>query len=395
MGQFQFKCPQCGQMVSADESSRGLVFPCPHCEKGIVVPKQPTRKKPILAPISQEPARSETDRNFRAIQSRMKASIPSEQELFAETTREFTEMEKSRHYQLIIDAIKIVALLIVIGIVVFDIFLVRSRNKTLWQSLETKEAEAQFKIKSLEESAAFRERDYKNKLEDAEKRVEDAKRKVNENSEGVAEEIKALNAIHRREVNRFTEEIKALNNTHRKELDELRMSYEEKMQAMKEEFNKWKERLDGESQSRNIADQTNKQGSQENDAGNRSQKSIAEMSRQIKANKEEISRLRLANPLCVLVSSHKQARILETRFRPSGFAKYSSTEQITYVRDMFHCTACNSELSKDDYPCCEVSRKRSFNFWKGKYHDAEETMRINTRIDELLKENEALKKAMH
>ena len=95
------------------------------------------------------------------------------------------------------------------------------------------------------------------------------------------------------------------------------------------------------------------------------------------------------------VSSHKQARILETRFRPSGFAKYSSTEQITYVRDMFHCTACNSELSNDDYPCCEVSRKRSFNFWKGKYHDAEKTTRINARIDELLKENETLKKAMH
>jgi len=46
--QFEFKCPQCGQMVCADESMSGLVVLCPYCEKGIVVPKK--RKKPILAP---------------------------------------------------------------------------------------------------------------------------------------------------------------------------------------------------------------------------------------------------------------------------------------------------------------------------------------------------------
>ena len=40
---------------------------------------------------------------------------------------------------------------------------------------------------------------------------------------------------------------------------------QEKMQAMKEKFNKWKERLNGESQSRNIAGQTNRQGPQKND----------------------------------------------------------------------------------------------------------------------------------
>ena len=36
---FEFTCPQCGQMVEADESFRGQVAQCPHCGKGIVVPR--------------------------------------------------------------------------------------------------------------------------------------------------------------------------------------------------------------------------------------------------------------------------------------------------------------------------------------------------------------------
>ena len=40
MMNFEFKCPQCGQMVEADEAYRGQVAECPHCGKGIVVPRR-------------------------------------------------------------------------------------------------------------------------------------------------------------------------------------------------------------------------------------------------------------------------------------------------------------------------------------------------------------------
>ena len=40
---FEFKCPQCGQMVEADEAYRGQVAECPHCGKGIVVPRRNPR----------------------------------------------------------------------------------------------------------------------------------------------------------------------------------------------------------------------------------------------------------------------------------------------------------------------------------------------------------------
>ena len=40
MAQFDFRCPQCGQTVEADDSLRGQVVRCPCCEKGIVVPRR-------------------------------------------------------------------------------------------------------------------------------------------------------------------------------------------------------------------------------------------------------------------------------------------------------------------------------------------------------------------
>ena len=40
---FEFKCPQCGQMVEAEESYRGQVAECPFCGKGIVIPRQNLR----------------------------------------------------------------------------------------------------------------------------------------------------------------------------------------------------------------------------------------------------------------------------------------------------------------------------------------------------------------
>jgi DNA-directed RNA polymerase subunit RPC12/RpoP len=36
---FEFKCPQCGQTVEADDSYCGQVAQCPYCGKGIAVPR--------------------------------------------------------------------------------------------------------------------------------------------------------------------------------------------------------------------------------------------------------------------------------------------------------------------------------------------------------------------
>ena len=55
---FEFKCPQCGNAVSVDESYRGQVAECPHCNKGIVIPhsKESAAKvqKPQRPPKTRE-----------------------------------------------------------------------------------------------------------------------------------------------------------------------------------------------------------------------------------------------------------------------------------------------------------------------------------------------------
>ena len=51
MAEFQFKCPQCGQVIEADESFRGQVAPCPFCEKNIVVPSA----KPLVTTSKPKP----------------------------------------------------------------------------------------------------------------------------------------------------------------------------------------------------------------------------------------------------------------------------------------------------------------------------------------------------
>ena len=112
-------------------------------------------------------------------------------------------------------------------------------------------------------------------------------------------------------------------------------------------------------------------------------------------NLEEIKRLRDENPACILVPSHKQARILETRVASSRDRRYTTKSDVTYVRDMFRCTACNREFAiNEGGPCCRVSAKRSFALWRGKRLEADKTVAIGARIDALLAENEMLKKEL-
>ena len=55
---IEFKCPQCGKMVTTDEAYRGRVVECPHCTKGIVVP----RARQLIAQKQNIPLRSPCQR---------------------------------------------------------------------------------------------------------------------------------------------------------------------------------------------------------------------------------------------------------------------------------------------------------------------------------------------
>lgn len=55
MAKFDFKCPQCGESIEADDSFRGQVAECPSCGKGIVVPHADaaTRYQSRLRPVTR------------------------------------------------------------------------------------------------------------------------------------------------------------------------------------------------------------------------------------------------------------------------------------------------------------------------------------------------------
>ena len=80
METFCFNCPQCKQQLEADEEMRGLVVLCPHCEKGIVVPKKKTgsallKKPQELAPVGGQSRKAHgadaSNPNFASIQRRI------------------------------------------------------------------------------------------------------------------------------------------------------------------------------------------------------------------------------------------------------------------------------------------------------------------------------------
>lgn len=144
-----------------------------------------------------------------------------------------------------LDFLKLIGLLVVIGVVAFDIFSVRSKNKVLWKTIETQKTEMDRREKSLEEERnQERYSKLEQQLKDSEKRVADAKEKA-----------------HERE-NELSEEIRELQDSHRKELDELKATYEKKIEEMKENFNRQKESIRAELKPQSTVVQTKTQDRQ-------------------------------------------------------------------------------------------------------------------------------------
>ncbi len=55
MAEFEFKCPQCGGAIEADDFFRGQTVECPHCGKGIVVPRGSVPDRKVqLRPVRRE-----------------------------------------------------------------------------------------------------------------------------------------------------------------------------------------------------------------------------------------------------------------------------------------------------------------------------------------------------
>ena len=111
MAKFDFTCPQCGVLIEAEESLRGLVLECPSCGKGIVVPAKP-QLKPVAQPEKQE------DLNAVAIRRRL---AEQEAEEAAALAREQARAAKIRRQQLVSMAVKFVVAVALVGAAAYGV----------------------------------------------------------------------------------------------------------------------------------------------------------------------------------------------------------------------------------------------------------------------------------
>ena len=212
MEQFEFKCPQCGKPVSADESLRGLAVPCPHCEKGIVVPQKAT--KPILAPIPQRPAaQTFANPNLQTVQRRTG-------EAFSEQKKKEKTKMSNRIKPSAIDWLKVVGLIAVLVVVAIDIAVVRGRNKTLWNNIVLQKTEMEKQVKAMEIKLNEEVARTNRQIKESEKRIAEAKSKVKDAEAELREKEREMQLASQ------------------KKIDELKASYETRIREMRDDFSK-------------------------------------------------------------------------------------------------------------------------------------------------------------
>ena len=199
MAGFKFSCPQCGQEIEADEAFCGQVAECPHCSKGIVIPKN---KAKLSVNVRTESRASGSvgqfsDPNFLAIQRRM-----AEQENDAQEAKSRIDKIRQTNKRREI-AVKAVCGLVLLIVCALGFFLWKGwrEDRAAAAAMEQAAKDAQKRVEAerlaklaaareaeaekrkAEEAAQRKEREAKQKARAAEReqrRAEDAKRRAEE-----------------------------------------------------------------------------------------------------------------------------------------------------------------------------------------------------------------------
>lgn len=178
MSEFEFKCPQCGGSIEAEESLRGQVAECPYCGKGIVIPRMAGHATSALHPKTG-PAQRERDLNALAIQRRL-AQQEAEEE--SETAKRAAADAEARRRQLVAAGTKIAVGGVLVAALIAGVVVLRQRRGVEERSRQAAQAqqqrnEANREAQSLKELDEQRRKNEARKLEAQRKREEEKARR--------------------------------------------------------------------------------------------------------------------------------------------------------------------------------------------------------------------------
>lgn len=220
MGQLEFKCPQCGQNIEANDALRGQVAECPSCGKGIVIPRinnvTSPQSKSIIASHVQAPKPTLKPQlsNVQTTGAVPRAQTHYESMMEAEALRR--RKEKSLDFVMfLVKAIAAVLFVCIAGWVV----------NTTWKKM--KDAERQ----SLN---IEREEEFNRKIKEMEGKVAVANKALEGMNNAVAEEREHAEKT-KAEYHKNLDELKR---SHQEELEKLKVAHRKEFETMKALYEK-------------------------------------------------------------------------------------------------------------------------------------------------------------
>ena len=412
---IEFKCPQCGQMVAADEAYRGQVVQCPKCEKGIVVP----RNAPIISTVSVTPESTsplrlckiegsygqERGRSFFHPQQTVTKNLREESlhspplerpNPFAALSAEDIQKQKNEKQRkcqsFLVEAL--VGFIIVSGFMaglLFFAFRSDSRYDAIQTQIDNDGKGIRSEIVLMKNLLEKKVSKISNRLDEIEKSHVAYVKDQSESDVAIKNDLESIS--------RRLDDVEDVEERNDQESTNRHKLIEEKYAFLVERIEGLSRRISQSSSERfNRSVQSSKPP--QDDAKGRTIPSddspsdpMEDLQRQFNKNLSEITSLRNENPSCYLNPDTTKITNLSVMIAPKRESPYSVRRQITIVRDRFYCTGCKKESTMSSgSPCCNVSKVQSFNAWKEARKNVDVTSKINSRITELYRENASLKK---
>ena len=411
---IEFKCPQCGKPVTADESLRGSVVECPHCERGIVVPRSKQILRPHVVEDTSTQSHAAIHEKTRRV-SRPSTTIDEQaasesiqikpSPTFKERSSPTLKIETTETTSLSSHSLEnptgekpfLSRFLRNVGVicVILIVAVIGGFSPVLYLEMTRQDVPEQFRQSSEHATVLMT-------IEKLEKVIKNQKLmmdKIEETQKAINQEIMAIKQDIPKAISDRIAISEDGNEQNYEDLVKLSNRCIEKCDSILERIEvsaKQTERVNVASsirQQRQVEQQPRQheieipKPTKLNDAH---KESVAELQHQLEMNLIKIKQLIQENPACFLNPDKSKIVNISQKIAQKGDAAYCRQHKITFVRDQFYCTGCKRTSIMHSSPCCKVSQVQSFNAWKKARENVNVTARINGQLLDLRRENASL-----